>query len=57
MQTALILKEQAKVKDVGLREKGLAQSHYSTKHIEGYDLFFYKENTYIPQSLIQRILS
>jgi hypothetical protein len=31
MHTALILKEQAKVK--GLREKGLAQPHYSIQHI------------------------
>jgi hypothetical protein len=41
---ALIFKEQAKVKDTGLREKGLAQPHYSIKHIEWYDLRFYKEN-------------
>jgi hypothetical protein len=34
--TALIFKEQAKVK--GLREKGLAQPHYSIQHIEWYDL-------------------
>jgi hypothetical protein len=44
MHTALIFKEQAKVKGLGLREKGLAQSHYSIQHIEGYDLLFYKEN-------------
>jgi hypothetical protein len=31
----LIFKEQAKVKEPGLREKGLAQPHYSTQHIEG----------------------
>jgi hypothetical protein len=36
VHTALIFKEQAKVK--GLREKGLAQPHYSIQHIEGYDL-------------------
>jgi hypothetical protein len=36
MQTALIFKEQARVK--GLREKGLAQSHYSIQHIEEYNL-------------------
>jgi hypothetical protein len=42
MHTALIFKEQAKVK--GLREKGLAQPHYSIQHIEGYDLLCYKEN-------------
>jgi hypothetical protein len=29
MYTAMIFKEQAKVKDIGLREKGLAQPHYS----------------------------
>jgi hypothetical protein len=28
MQTALIFKEEAKVKEPGLREKGLAQPHY-----------------------------
>jgi hypothetical protein len=38
------LKEQAKVKDTGLREKGLAQPHYSIQHIEGYDLLCYKDN-------------
>jgi hypothetical protein len=42
MHTALIFKEQAKVK--GIREKGLAQPHYSIQHIEGYDLLCYKEN-------------
>jgi hypothetical protein len=55
MHTALIFKEQAKVK--GLREKGLAQPHYSIQHIEGYDLLCYKEKIYIPQSLRQRVLS
>jgi hypothetical protein len=48
MHTALIFKEQAKVK--GLREKGLAQPHYSVQHIEEYDLLCYKEKIYIPQS-------
>jgi hypothetical protein len=38
MYTALIFKEQAKVKEPGLREKGLVQPHYSIQHIEGYDL-------------------
>jgi hypothetical protein len=38
MHTAWIFKEQAKVKEPGLREKGLVQSHYSIQHIEGYDL-------------------
>jgi hypothetical protein len=42
MHTALIFKEQAKVK--GLREEGLAQPHYSIQHIEGYDLLCYKDN-------------
>jgi hypothetical protein len=51
MYTSLIFKEQAKVK--GLREKGLAQHHYSIHHIEGYDLLCYKEKIYIPQSLRQ----
>jgi hypothetical protein len=44
MQTALIFKEQAKVKEPGLREKRLAQPHYSIQHIEGYDLLCYKGN-------------
>jgi hypothetical protein len=35
MYIALIFKEQAKVKDIGLREKGLAQPHFSIQHIEG----------------------
>jgi hypothetical protein len=43
MHTALIFKEQAKVKDKILREKRLAQPHYSIQHIEGYDLLCYKE--------------
>jgi hypothetical protein len=34
MNTALIFKEQAKVKEQGLREKVLAQPHYSIQHIE-----------------------
>jgi hypothetical protein len=55
MHTALIFKEQAKVK--GLREKGLAQSHYSIQHIEGYDLLYYKEKMYIPQLLRQKTKS
>jgi hypothetical protein len=42
MHTALIFKEQAKVKEQGLREKGLAQPYYSIQHIEGYDLLSYK---------------
>jgi hypothetical protein len=44
MHTALIFKEQAKVKEQGLREKGLSQ-------LEEYDLLCYKEKIYIPQSL------
>jgi hypothetical protein len=55
MHTALIFKEQAKVK--GLREKVLAQPHYSIQQIEGYDILCYKEKIYIPQSLRQRVLS
>jgi hypothetical protein len=39
MHTALIFKEQAKVKETGLREKGLTQPHYSIQHIEGYATF------------------
>jgi hypothetical protein len=48
MHTALIFKEQAKVKESGLRENGLSQPHYSIQHIEGYDLLCYKEKIYIP---------
>jgi hypothetical protein len=44
MHTTLIFNEQAKVKEPGLREKGLAQPHYSIQHIEGYDLLCYKDN-------------
>ena len=55
MHTALIFKEQIKVP--GLREKGLAQPHYSMQHIEGHDLLCYKDKIYIPQSLRQRVLS
>jgi hypothetical protein len=55
MHTALIFKEQAKVKHTGLREKGLAQPDYSIQHIEGYDLLCYKEKIYIPQSLRKSI--
>jgi hypothetical protein len=53
MHTALIFKEQAKVKEPGLTEKGLAHPHYSIQHIEGYDLLCYKEKIYIPQALRQ----
>jgi hypothetical protein len=44
MHTALIFKEQAKVKEPGLRGQGLAQPHYSIQHIEGNDLLCYKDN-------------
>jgi hypothetical protein len=44
MHTALIFKEQAKVKNTGLREKGLAQPHYPIQNIEGYDLLCYKDS-------------
>jgi hypothetical protein len=57
MHTVLIFKEQAKVKGPGLREKGLAQPHYSIQHIQGYDLLCYKEKIYIPQSLKQKTKS
>jgi hypothetical protein len=53
MHTALIFKEQAKVKEPGFREIGLVQPHYSIQHIEAYDLLCYKEKIYIPQSLRQ----
>jgi hypothetical protein len=53
MHTALIFKLQAKVKELGLREKVLAQPHYSIQLIEGYDLLCHKEKIYIPQSLRQ----
>jgi hypothetical protein len=59
MHTSLIFKEQTKVKEAGLREKGLAQPHYSIQPNERYDLLCYKEinKIYIPQSLRQRVLS
>jgi hypothetical protein len=44
MDTSLIFKEQERVKELRLREKGLAQLHYSIQQIEGYDLLFYKVN-------------
>jgi hypothetical protein len=53
MHTALIFKEQAKVKEQKLREKGLAQPCYSIHHIEGM-IFIVTKITikiYIPQSL------
>jgi hypothetical protein len=43
MHTALIFKQQAKVKDTGLIGKVLAQAHYSIQNIEGYDLLCYKD--------------
>jgi hypothetical protein len=52
MHNAFIFKEQATVKNVGLREKGLAQPHYSIQHIEGYDLICYKDNKNYLHSLI-----
>jgi hypothetical protein len=57
MHTALTFKEQANVNGSGLREKGLAQPHYSIQHIEGYDLLCYKEKIYIPQSWRQKTKS
>jgi hypothetical protein len=44
MHTALIFTEQAKVKEPGIREKGLARPHCSTQNIEGYDLLCYNDN-------------
>jgi hypothetical protein len=52
MHTVLIFKEQAKVKEIGLQVKGLAQPHYSIQHIEGYDLLCYKEYKQDLHSLI-----
>jgi hypothetical protein len=46
-------KKQAEIKNTILREKGLSQPHYSIQHIERYDLLYYKEKIYIPQSLRQ----
>jgi hypothetical protein len=43
MLTDLILKEQAKVKDTLLREKGLFLPDYSIQNTEGYDLLCYKD--------------
>jgi hypothetical protein len=43
MHTALIFKEQAKVKGTGLREKGLAKPYYSIHHIKRYDILCYKQ--------------
>jgi hypothetical protein len=43
MHNALVFKEQAKVKETILREKGLGQPHYSIQHIKGYDILCYKE--------------
>jgi hypothetical protein len=57
IHTALIFKEQVKIKNEELREVGLAQPHYSIQHIEGYDLLCYKEKIYIPQSLRQETKS
>jgi hypothetical protein len=61
MHTALIFKEQAKVKEPRLREKGLAQHHHSEYNIlKGVILFVTKitSKIYIPQSVIkqQRVL-
>jgi hypothetical protein len=49
MHTALIFKEQAILKEPGLKEKGLAQPHYSIQHIEGYDLLSYKKTQLLRQ--------
>jgi hypothetical protein len=55
MHTSLIFKEQAKVKQPRLREKGLPQPHYSIQHIEGYDLLGYKDNKQDLHSSINEI--
>jgi hypothetical protein len=60
MQTIVNFKEQGKVKKPGLREKGLAQPHYSIQHVEGYDLIFQKKiinRIYIPQLSRQMTMS
>jgi hypothetical protein len=44
IHTALIFKEQRKVKDTGSRENGIAQPHYSIQRIDGYDILCYKVN-------------
>jgi hypothetical protein len=36
MHAALIFKKQAKIKELGSREKVLAQPQYSIQHIEAY---------------------
>jgi hypothetical protein len=53
MHTALIFKEQAKVKDPGLREKGLAQPHYSINLLKVmiFSVTKITNKIYIPQSL------
>jgi hypothetical protein len=57
IHTALIFKEQAKVKEIGLREKDLVQPHYSIQHIEGYDLLCYNNKKFIRDRLEQKRLS
>jgi hypothetical protein len=53
MDTALTFKDQAKGKE--LKQKGLAQPHYSIQHIEGYDLLCYKDNRQdVHSSIIQK---
>jgi hypothetical protein len=46
----LDLQRTSKGKETGLREKGLAQPHYSIQNIEGFALLCDKEKVYIPQS-------
>jgi hypothetical protein len=53
IHTALTFKEQAKVKDIGLREKGLAQTHYSIQHIEGYDILLKRYKQDLHSSIIE----
>jgi hypothetical protein len=55
MHTALIFKEQAKVKETGLREKSLAQRQYSIQHIEVYDLLCHKEKSVLLKKSLAEI--
>jgi hypothetical protein len=43
LYTALIFKEQAKVKNLGLQGKNLAKNHNSIQQTELYDLLYYKD--------------
>jgi hypothetical protein len=55
IQSALI-NEQSKVKELGFREKGLAQRQYSIYHIEGYYILTYnKYKQDLHSSIIEKI--